>query len=462
MVTPRAPIITSPCTGDYGLSPGSDYATPANASLFGGAADVPVVDGTLSFKPGVTSLSFTITPLHNPGMVFDRDCLLWALPEGGDQCVPGYVNDCTLTILHENSPAGAIDSTFNPANDPFTPRPYNTFPGANGPVYAIAMQPDGKAVIAGEFTDYNQGGVNNKPNINRVARINTDGQIDQTFDPGDGADAFVSAVALDRAGNLVLGGAFTSFNRDLHYGINGIVRLKPTGAIDTSFFAGQGANGIIRTIAIDTNQNILIAGEFTSFNGTNRNYIARLNPDGSLDSTFDTSAGPDGFVRGLAVQPDGRVFIGGEFTHVGGIARNHLARLNTDGSLDTSFDPGHGLDGPVYAAALQRDGRVLFAGDFQTASDVSLGRIARYNPDGSLDQNFQPGSGADDPIYNLNVQPDGTIYVAGIFTSYNGTRRIGLARSAPGRHAGYQFSGYRLQPVRRRHQRLLGPHPPAA
>jgi hypothetical protein len=195
-----------------------------------------------------------------------------------------------LTLQHENSPAGALNSAFNPGNDPFTPIPYNALPGANGPVNAIAMQPDGKSIIAGEFTAYNQSGVNFKPNINRVARINTDGQIDNSFDPGDGADAFVSAVALDRVGNIILGGAFTSFNRDLRYGINGIVRLKSNGSIDTNFFAGQGANGIIRTIAIATNQNILICGEFTSFNGTNRNYVARLNPDGSLDSTFDTSA----------------------------------------------------------------------------------------------------------------------------------------------------------------------------
>ena len=291
------------------------------------------------------------------------------------------------------------------------------------------MQPDGKAVIGGDFTDYNQGGVNYKPNINRIARIQTDGDIDWSFDPADGGDDFVSAVALDNAGNILIGGAFTSVNRIPRLGI---ARLTPGGVLDTNFFPGLGANGTVRTVVVNpTSGSILIAGEFTSYNGTNRNFVARLNPDGSLDPTFDTSSGPDGIVRAVALQADGRVFIGGDFLNVGGVGRNHIARLNADGSLDTTFDPGHGLDGPVYAAALQPNGAVIFAGDFQTASDVSRGRIVRYNSTGTLDTTFDPGTGADDPIYNLNLQPDGTIYIAGIFTSYNETRRIALARVLP-------------------------------
>jgi uncharacterized delta-60 repeat protein len=100
-------------------------------------------------------------------------------------------------------------------------------------------------------------------------------------------------------------------------------------------------NGRVYSLTVQPDGRIVIGGEFTTVNGVSRNFVARLNADGSLDTTFLSGlAGPDDSVQSLAVQSDGHVLIGGFFTTVGGVSRNNVARLNADGSLDTTFQNG--------------------------------------------------------------------------------------------------------------------------
>ena len=120
---------------------------------------------------------------------------------------------------------------YNPENNADTHPPYNLHPGPNSAVYAIAIQADGKAIIGGDFTDYNGiGVVNNQANIYRLARVNTDGSLDQTFNTGDGADQAVNALAIDADGKVVIGGAFTS--------IDGLARNR-IARVNTRRFAGH-------------------------------------------------------------------------------------------------------------------------------------------------------------------------------------------------------------------------------
>ena len=132
--------------------------------------------------------------------------------------------------------------------------------------------------------------------------------------------------------------------------INSIALVDTNGALDSSFEPVSGANGPINALAASPGNQFILGGSFTSFNGVARNHVARVNADGSLDSGFNATA--NGTVWAAAVQFDGRVLIGGDFNSVNGQTRNHLARLNTDGTLDTTFDPGTALNGPVYALAL--------------------------------------------------------------------------------------------------------------
>ncbi len=113
---------------------------------------------------------------------------------------------------------------------------------------------------------------------------------------------------------------------------------------------------------------------------------------------------------------------------MGGVSRTRIARLNANGLLDTSFDPGFGADGPVYALAMQPDGKILLAGDFLHVDGVSRIRVARLNADGSLDTDFRVAQGANGSVYALALQPDGAILIGGSFTQVFGVPRHRIAR----------------------------------
>src|SRR5204863_3168681 len=136
------------------------------------------------------------------------------------------------------------------------------------------------------------------------------------------------------------------------------------------------------------------------------NYFARLNADGTVDSTFNVTPALDGAVRDIAIQSDGRIIIGGEFSHVAGMAAGRVARLNPEGTLDATFVTGTGANGVVFGVAVQEDGRIGLGGDFTSFNGLPLSRIARLNSDGSVDAGFNPGTGANDTVLALRIQPD--------------------------------------------------------
>src|SRR3990172_1754243 len=201
--------------------------------------------------------------------------------------------------------------------------------GANLVIRAAVLQVNGKILIGGNFTQYNGTG------RNYIARINTDGSLDATFDPGTGANGTIMAIAIQTDGKIIIGGWFTQYNGT---GRNYIARINTDGSLDATFDPGTGANAWVHSLAIQADGKILIGGNFTQYNGTGRNYIARINTDGSLDATFDPGTGANAWVHSLAIQADGKILIGGNFTQYNGTGRNRIARINTDGSLDATFD----------------------------------------------------------------------------------------------------------------------------
>jgi uncharacterized delta-60 repeat protein len=298
-------------------------------------------------------------------------------------------------------------------------RSFDAGSSLNSPAYAIAVQADGKILIGGDFTTV-AGGVRR-----RIARLNPDGTMDASFDPGAGANGYVRCIVVQPDGKVLIGGWFTAVNGVTR---NRIARLNANGSVDASFNPGgsSGADDMIFSIAVQPDGKILVGGYFTCVGGLSRPYLARLNPDGSVDSSFNPGA--NNYVYSIVLQPDGKILVGGAFSTLGSGNLSRIGRLTPDGSVDPSFNPGSGVGYfSVYAMALQPDGRVVIGGGFSTVNGATHQNIARLNPNGSVDPSFNASANASD-VDSMALQADGKIVMAGQFFAVNGSNRTGLAR----------------------------------
>jgi len=255
------------------------------------------------------------------------------------------------------------------------------------------------------------------------------GGVDLSFNPGTGAADNVWAVASQPDGKVIIGGAFTSINGVT---LGRIARLNPDGSVDSSFNPGTGANSDVQAVRLDSVGRVLIAGNFTSINGTNRNGIARLNSNGSLDLSFNPGSGANATVWALAVQSDGKVLLGGQFTSVNGNSRNGIARLTSAGAIDDTFVPGTAAtNGVIYALVVQANSRIVIGGSFTNYAGTPRTNIARLTSSGTLDATFNPGGGAGgvgNSVNTLGLQSDGRVIVGGDFTTFDNVARPYVAR----------------------------------
>lgn len=322
---------------------------------------------------------------------------------------------CLCAVLSAQSQEGALDTSFDPGT------------GITETAKAISvaqLQPDGKIIIAGEFSSFNGVARNN------IARLNADGSVDASFDPGTGVtkgstSGYLSALLLLPDGKVIIGGDFTHYNGVAR---SGIARLNADGSLDTSFDPGTGVNDAIRGIHLLSDGKIIITGWFFYYNDVFRGYIARINPDGSLDTSYDPGWGAEDWIFASVMQPDEKLIITGVFSEYGNSAARRIARINTDGSLDTSFNTGSGLDDPGRSIVVLPDGKILVGGQFSTYNGVTRNGIVRLDANGSLDTSFDPAEGADGYVEAIAVQPDNRILIGGSFENYNGTARRGIAR----------------------------------
>ncbi len=282
-------------------------------------------------------------------------------------------------------------------------------PGANGTVYSLAIQADGKILVGGDFTT-----LGGQPR-NHIARLNADGTLDSAFNPGAGS--YVDLLAIQADGKILVGGWFTTLGGQPR---NHIARLNADGTLDSAF--NPEPDSSVLSLAIQADGKILAGGAFTTFGGQPRNSIARLNANGTVDSFFNPGA--DNSVISLALQADGKILVGGYFNTLGGQLRNSIARLNYDGALDSGFNPG--VNGSVNSLALQADGKILAGGLFTALGGQPRNSIARLNADGTLDSGFNPG--ANGSVSSLALQADGKILVGGDFTVLGGQPRNSIAR----------------------------------
>jgi len=301
--------------------------------------------------------------------------------------------------------------------------------GANAPVYTVAIQGDGKPVLTGEFTAYRGA------TANRVVRLNADGTLDTEFlqNIGSAANSWAFRVATQSDGKIIVTGDFTTWNGAT---VNRIVRLNADGTRDATFTTnvGSAANSYPHALAVQPDGKILVGGAFTTWNGTTVNGIVRLNTDGTRDTAFNTSTGSGtGGTRilNMALQSDGKIVLGGDFTTWNGAARNRIVRLLSTGAVDSSFNTNLGTGPNVQVAdvASQSDGKVIAVGDFTTWNGVAVNRVVRLNADGSRDTAFATAMGSGpNAVVNFAALQGDRIILTGSFTSFNGSSANRLVR----------------------------------
>lgn len=319
-----------------------------------------------------------------------------------------------------------------------------------GEVWSTAVQGDGKVLVAGRFT-----AIDGTPRF-CVARLNSNGSLDDGFSPGlvsqmGGTYSFVFSVVPQPDGMVLIGGEFKSIGGVAR---NGIARLAGDGSVDSYFDPGAGLpdpgrTDSIRCVGLQPDGKILVAGGFSTFNGVARGNVARLNPDGSLDTNFNSVPGPNGFVMSLAIQPDGGVLIGGGFTAVDNVARSRIARLQPTGQLDESFNPGTGATDliggmAVWSVVRQQNGDVILGGGFSKLGGAVRNGVGKLHADGTLDTDFIPQLAASSRAYCLALQPDSKLLAGGILGLVrldNFPRGIGPATLGLAVYAGLTIEG---------------------
>ena len=409
------------------------------------------IDGSYSIGSGFNSIVFDIEVTSSDGVI-----------AGG---LFTQFNGATNNYLAGLTSAGSLDATFQGNGKP------------NNYVQGMLIQPNGKILIAGGFTSYNS--ISVKP----LVRLNADGTLDASLNVGSGATSALDLVAINSIGDILAGGYFlTTFNgqtRNLvallsasgslkpitqqlnlqesasgialqrqgtdkilmsHQGdeLNGVAstgfeRLNLDGTIDATFNGNSKTDKNANTFTFDSNGMLLIGGRFTTYNGTTAGGIARLSSSGILDNTFSTNTGT-GFnstVHVITEQPDGKILVGGFFSSFNGTPRKMLARLNSNGSLDASFNAANGfvangIFAYVYDIEVLSDGKILVAGDFSSFSGNSIKSLIRLNSDGTLDNTFLIGTGvfssggaSVSSVNDIEVLSNGKILIGGSFNRVN-------------------------------------------
>jgi uncharacterized delta-60 repeat protein len=319
---------------------------------------------------------------------------IWVGIDGGDDFgknVRRYNSDFTL------------DGTFT-CPDFYT--------GSGNFVRSVAAQSNGKLIIVGHFSNIDG------TSYGRIARLNTDGSLDTTFNDGqDGFDNSALVVRVLSDDSILVGGTFNQYNGTSVYRL---VKLDANGSLNTTFANNlTTANGQVHEILVDSDGKIYIGGEFP-------NNIARVNGDGTTDDSF--SASFNGRVSSIKKDSNGKLLVGGWFNELNeSPCSPKVVRLNSDGSLDNSFaTAGAGLNENVQAVAVQSDNKVVVGGWFDELDGERCGHIVRFNADGTKDATFNVGVGIGDStndwegsrVQHILLTSGGDVLCVGNFNSF--------------------------------------------
>lgn len=384
-------------------------------------------NGVVRYGMARVNMDGSLDATFDPGITFQYNTFYWPIrslalqTDGKIIVVRTEYNGFSRSVIRRLNTDGTIDTTA-----------FTLGEVQYGEVQKSFLQPDGKLILCGDFTYQDTTLVD----YNDFVRINPDGTVDQTFVGGinfnfPASGAGIRDLKLDAQGKILVGGEFDGFN-----GINvkGIIRFNANGTLDSTFNTGSGMSDYVYSIAIQPDDKILVGGNFISYQGTYANGIVRLNPDASIDGTFQL---PGGFrpISHINVMPDSTIVFLGNNTFPA--LSNAFVRLNGNGTLDTvtnGLDVGpQGFNSFTQFKALG-SGKMVVIGQFDDFQGKYRGSIARIDSNFRLDPSFKPKPGFKNEIQKTLVQPDGKIYVGRTayeesdFTVYNDRVVAGLIR----------------------------------
>jgi uncharacterized delta-60 repeat protein len=378
------------------------------------------VDFIFSQEKPVFAVPFIVDPTFLSGTgiggfgVFDTE-----IQSDGKIVVGGgftqYNGIPTGRIIRLNS-NGTLDTGFTPSI-------------GSGVVYAVEIQSDGKILIGGTF-DHD------------LVRLNTDGTIDTVFQTNIGTaltgSGIIKDIKIQSDGKIILAGNFSTFNS---VPFNSVLRLNSDGTIDPTFVTSGITNGGgINDIGIQSDGKIILVGNFNEFDGISINHIVRLLSNGSVDPAFTTNIGSGASPElwTVAIQTDDKIILGGDSETFNGQPMTGVIRLNADGTYDSSYNNNLIVGGDISDIKLQPDGKILIGGNISTISGNPYGNLVRLTSNGNLDttflaspSGFNTGGLLGESIYDIEVQSDGKVVVGGVFSEFDTISQGSLSRLVP-------------------------------
>lgn len=306
----------------------------------------------------------------------------------------------------------------------------------DGPVFCSVVVGN-YIYVGGDFTSYND-----KP-ATRIAKISLiDQSLDTIFNTEIGCNGSVSTICVDNTGNnIFIGGTFTSCQG---VSINRIAKLNSTNAkLDTVFDPGTGFSGEVKTIAFGASQQLYVGGVFTQYQGRTVNYIIKINSlTAEINKSFYPVSGSVGFASSGSTQvntivldnTESYLYAAGFFSSYKGTTRNSVVKINAlTGDVDLGFDSADGFNTQtVFKLALSNDNLDLFAGGSFTSYKgiTNAQRVVKIKTvDATKDSTFNSVSGFDGTVNDIALDTTGTnLYATGTFTSYKVSTRIGVAK----------------------------------
>jgi len=344
---------------------------------------------------------------------------------------------------------------------------FKSYVGANNIVRSITALPDGRMVIVGDFTDYNN--VGTRAGYGRLAIISEDGTIDKSFRLGSGIPSgSLNHTALLQDGKILVGGSIASFNNKKNK-IGNILKLSLTGVLDSTVYSYFNKMGEIKKdtvpgfnaffsnevnrMMVQPDGNVLVIGNFKYYmrktyypdqkdtiitDSVVVNNVARISPSGELDKTYnfnvqanESNNSFNGSIREAYMMEDGKMLAVGNFSAYNGEAVNKIARINLDGTLDKTFNIGSGPSGQVYCIRPYPGGKLLVSGEFLTFNGKPMPKVVLLNSDGSVDEGFNTGIGPDGIVNRAVALANGKILITGNFQKFNNINRYGFAILEP-------------------------------